>query len=128
MHINTLSSCVFVSNTIVLLLKGLHRHAFLFSFLFLTSVMFHELKTLQFFYLDQIAIFLVTLNGAWLMYKNYRVSPALIVAVTTFLATIYFYYYGQLNRSYCYDPDCGSEWHAFLHVVSSVGHHAIAAL
>ena len=128
LHVHTISSCVFISNALVLLLRGLHRHAFLFSFLFFTSVLFHELKTVELYVLDQFACYLVVLNGAWLTYKRFRVSPALFVSVTTFLATLYIYHYGKLTGGYCFDPQCGLEWHAFLHVVSSVGHHGIAFL
>lgn len=128
LNLHTYSSSVFLSNVGVLMLRGMMRHAFLFSFLFFTSVLFHELKTVELYWLDQFACYLVVLNGAWLVYKKFRVSPALFVAVTTFLATAYFYHYGKITGGYCFDPECGLEWHAFLHVVSSVGHHAIAFL
>jgi hypothetical protein len=129
LQLNTQSACVFISNALVLLASGMYRDALLFSFLFFTSVVTHEEPTFyEMHVLDQGAIYLVVLNGAWMVYKRFRVCPALIVAVSTFIATLYLYHYGKLTGGYCYDPHCGLEWHAFLHVVSSVGHHAIAAL
>jgi len=128
LKLNTISSCVFISNVIVLLIRGFNRHAFLFSFLFFTSVIMHEVPSFQIHVLDQLAILLVALNGAWLVYKNFRVSPALFVAVSTFLGSFYLYEYGRITGGYCFDPQCWMEWHAFFHVVCSVGHHALAAL
>ena len=128
LRLNTISASVFVSNVLILLLRGLHRHAFLFSLLFLTSVIVHEIPSFEIYVLDQIAFHLVALNGAWLFYKRFRFSPAMIVALTTFLGTVYLYHYGKTYNVYCFDPECGLEWHSFMHVVFSLGHHAIAIL
>ena len=126
LQLNTISSCIFVTNVVVLFMRGLNRHGFLFSLLFFTSVLEHELRLTWTHALDQIVLYAVFLNGGWLVYKRFRLNVCFFLAFSTCLLTIYLYHYGKLTDGYCFDLECGFEWHAFLHVVSSVGHHAIA--
>jgi hypothetical protein len=50
--------------------------------------------------------------------------------VVTFLLTVFFFYYGYLTTSYCYDQDevIGNCYHSLVHVIGAFGHQMIMLL
>ena len=80
--------------------------------------------------LDKLSIGGVVLYGGYLFltkWDSISTKMALIIIVT-FLSTIYLYYYGYTNQSYCFDKnqERGMLFHSGMHVISSIGHHLIA--
>jgi hypothetical protein len=80
--------------------------------------------------LDKLSIGGVVLYGGYLFltkWDSISTTMALIIIVT-FLSTIYLYYYGYTNQSYCFDKnqERGMLFHSGMHVISSIGHHLIA--
>jgi hypothetical protein len=83
--------------------------------------------------LDKVAIFAVVLYGGTLFLNKALSSEkayALPFIIATFVGTGYLYYYGYLHNEFCFDedPDVNESTHAFLHFISSMGHHLIGLL
>jgi len=81
--------------------------------------------------IDKIAIFSVVFYGGRMLYTKQsdpESNPIVgAIIVLTFLFCIGVYYYGYICNKYCFDPDpnIGNEYHALLHIISSIGHHMI---
>lgn len=120
-----LSSCFFLSNVIGNLYLKNYLYAFLFYFLTLTSIYHHRLQTPFTKQIDRLAIALVVLYGGYrfLMNKNRN-----FLVVAFFLSTIVLYNYGKVTNQFCFHPNTNisNNWHACMHLFSSVGHHLIA--
>lgn len=124
------SSFIFLTNVVVFLFLGYTFYAFLFLCLWLTSVLHHSNPSTTTYMLDKLSIGGVVLYGGYLFltkWDSISTKMALIIIVT-FLSTIYLYYYGYTNQSYCFDKnqERGMLFHSGMHVISSIGHHLIA--
>ena len=124
------SSFIFLTNVIVFFFLGYTFYAFLFLCLWLTSVLHHSNPSTTTYMLDKLSIGGVVLYGGYLFltkWDSISTKMALIIIVT-FLSTIYLYYYGYTNQSYCFDKnqERGMLFHSGMHVISSIGHHLIA--
>ena len=124
------SSFIFLTNVIVFFFLGYTFYAFLFLCLWLTSVLHHSNPSTTTYMLDKLSIGGVVLYGGYLFltkWNSISTKMALIIIVT-FLSTIYLYYYGYTNQSYCFDKnqERGMLFHSGMHVISSIGHHLIA--
>lgn len=124
------SSFIFLTNVVVFFFLGYTFYAFLFLCLWLTSVLHHSNPSTTTYMLDKLSIGGVVLYGGYLFltkWDSISTKMALIIIVT-FLSTIYLYYYGYTNQSYCFDKnqERGMLFHSGMHVISSIGHHLIA--
>ena len=124
------SSFIFLTNVVVFLFLGYTFYAFLFLCLWLTSLLYHSNPSTTNYILDKLSIGGVVLYGGYLFltkWDSISTKMALIIIVT-FLSTIYLYYYGYTNQSYCFDKnqERGMLFHSGMHVISSIGHHLIA--
>ena len=124
------SSFIFLTNVIVFFILGYTFYAFLFLCLLLTSILHHSNPSTTTYMLDKLSIGGVVLYGGYLFltkWDSISTKMALIIIVT-FLSTIYLYYYGYTNQSYCFDKnqERGMLFHSGMHVISSIGHHLIA--
>jgi len=128
--LNVASSSIFITNAAAGFLKKNILYAALFVMLTLTSWYVHGVGQNKIMVIaDKIAILAVVLYGAYQLYlKNNYASFYFIVAFITFSISGYMFYYGQCSSSFCFHPQFGNEYHALLHVASSIGHHAIMAL
>jgi hypothetical protein len=80
--------------------------------------------------IDKVAILMVVLYGGYLFYTkclrpiDYKQIIYMISIVSTFLITIYLYYFGYLQNQYCFckDKQIANMYHSFLHLISSLGH------
>ena len=101
--------------------------------LFTTSIIcriYHNIYTVL---IDKVAIFFIVLYGFFMFWNKAFLSKKLYTLpfiVATFIGTIYLYYYGYLHNEFCFDkdPDVNESTHAFLHFISSMGHHLIGLL
>jgi len=96
--------------------------------------------------LDKIAIATIVVYGGYLFIKKlvtknftfqyediskqWKMYLSAFIIPITFLTTCVLYVYGYYTNSYCFHEDCeyANEYHAFLHAISSIGHHLIILL
>jgi hypothetical protein len=129
------SSMVFLTNAVVAFWHKYYLYSFFFLCLTITSYWHHSHHTYYSNAFDKIAVFSIVFYGGYLFYeKTVLVKESNIILsaiiVTTFLATIYFYYGGLYLNNYCFHEDKAiSEWfHSLMHILSSIGHHFIIIL
>jgi len=131
------SSFVFIINLLVAYYYEYYFYSTIFALLFTTSIIYHSTYTIYTNILDKIAICLIVFYGGWLFYdkmitrcNSYITNSIIIFIVTTFLLTIYLYFYGYLYSNYCFCEDniIANYYHSFLHVLSSLGHICIIIL
>ena len=127
------SSFLFLSNVIHFLITGYYEYAELFMALFVTSIVYRLYHNIYTMILDKLAIFAVILYGGFLFWNkafSTEKGYALSFIIGTFVGTAYLYYYGYCNNEFCFDKDSDVNQisHAFLHFLSSMGHHLIALL
>jgi len=101
--------------------------------LFITSIIYRLYYNIYTIILDKVAIFAVVLYGGVLFWNKTLSSDkfyALPFIIATFVGTGYLYLYGYLHNEFCFDedPDVNESTHAFLHFISSMGHHLIGLL
>jgi len=127
--LNALSSSVFLSNAAAATFYKDFVYAALFFALTITSIMFHmHDKNRVLYAIDQVVVVSLVIYGGYRLYTKGRITPLFWVAVATFLATVVFFVYGKHASQFCYHPQHGNEFHSVLHLISSVGHHAILFL
>jgi len=130
------SSIVFITNSILALYYNYLVYSLLFFILVITSLIVHSNNNIYALVIDKIAIFAIAFYGGYLFFekcKHITTTSQIILAIITvytFLATIYLYYYGYMNNTYCYHEDkcIGNLYHSLLHVIASVGHNIIVIL
>jgi hypothetical protein len=126
------SSFIFITNVITAFIKKYFLYSFLFCFLIMTSVIFHSNNNIYTFVIDKIAVISIVLYGSYILYKKIssKNRSTIFLIITTFLLTIFLYYYGYCTNNYCYNPDkfIGDIYHTLLHIISSIGHHFIIFL
>ena len=131
------SSFIFIINLILAYYYEYYFYSSIFALLFTTSLIYHSTYNIYTNILDKIPICLVVFYGGWLFYNKmitgcncYINNLVIIIIITTFLLTIYLYFYGYLNNNYCFCTDniIANYYHSFLHVLSSLGHICIIIL
>ena len=133
MNINVYSSFLFLTNCLLAIYLGYYIYGSIFFILFLTSIYFHSQKTLLTNIIDKIAIFLVVIYGAWLLYVKYQNINTffqynmLFISIATFISVLVLFTYGYYTNKYCFECDekIGEYYHFILHCLSSIGHHCI---
>jgi hypothetical protein len=130
------SSIVFITNSLIALYYNYLVYSLLFFILVITSLIVHSNINIYALVIDKIAIFAIAFYGGYLFFekcKHITSTSQIILAIITlytFLATIYLYYYGYMNNTYCYHEDrcIGNLYHSLLHLIASVGHIIIVIL
>ena len=116
------TSLLFITNGLHALLKKRFLYSLLLFFLTLTSVLFYSFPSIYTKIFDKVAILLVVCYGAYLFYFKQPFQQ--FVIFITFLITIIFYIFGYFTNDFCYGPQ-GDYFHAYLHAISSLGHHLL---
>ena len=126
------SSLFFLTNALVAFLKEYYLYALFFLVLTITSLIFHTNNNIYTNLIDKIAILLVVIYGAYLLFQKMCAKHALtcFIIILTFLLAVYLYIYGYTNKTYCFSEDSyvSSAYHSILHLISSLGHHLIIIL
>ena len=130
------SSIIFITNSVLALYYNYLVYSILFFILLITSLIVHSNNNIYALVIDKITIFAIAFYGGYLFFekcKHINSTSQIILAIITvytFLATIYLYYYGYINNTYCYHPDkdIGNLYHSLLHAIASVGHNIIVIL
>jgi hypothetical protein len=139
-------SCCFYSSFVFLMnsgLAGIHKYYLysgLFFTLFATSLIVHSNTNNYTLLIDKIAIFAIVFYGGGLFalkcrtknpcFCNLCITMMTMITISTFLLTIYLYYYGFLHKKYCYHPDntIANLYHSLLHLISFIGHSLIITM
>lgn len=124
------SSFIFLVNSIVAFYFGYMFYSIIFFILVITSLIFHSTCNIYSMIIDKIAILMVVFYGGYLFYTkclrpiDFKQMLYMIAIISTFLTTVYFYYFGFLNKKYCFceDKQIANLYHSFLHGVSCIGH------
>jgi hypothetical protein len=124
-----LTSFVFLTNAIVAFLTQNMVYAFLMILLTISSIIFRVFRSEEIVFIDQLFVVFIVLYGSYIFsIKAAKMNPIVIwFILTTFFLTFYLYCYGYSMKKFCYDTDeeVGKVYHAILHLISSLGHHAI---
>lgn len=122
-----LTGLLFATNAVHAAARKAWIYAAALAALAITSYLWHARTTDSqlLFWLDQLALWCVVLLGAYYwqrMTGNDRWIPAILV-----IAVISMGYGGALTESFVYDSDesINRPAHGIVHVLSSIGHHAI---
>jgi hypothetical protein len=75
------------------------------------------------FWLDQLALIGVFLVGAYYT-AQIPLFQQTAAALSVVLVLIY-YHYGRITQQFCWDPQFGQLYHISMHMIGSLGHHAI---
>jgi len=132
------SSFIFITNAVIAFYYKYYKYGFLFSFLFITSIIVHSNNDINSYamILDKINILIIIIYGGYVFYKkSLFIENAVqylfsIIIISCFLLTIYLYCYGYFFKSYCFynDIDLANYYQSVLHYISSFGHHLIVLL
>ena len=127
------SSFIFITNAVVSLYYKEYAYSASFFALFMTFILYRTITNTFTNILDKIAIATVVFLGGNLFLSKFSPESNLfeqITIISTFVTTIYLYYYGYCYAKYCYDNDpvIAQKYHAFLHIFASFGHHLILLL
>jgi len=136
-------SCCFYSSFLFLMNSGLacihkyYLYSSLFMVLFASSILFHYNTNIYTMLIDKISIFFIVIYGGYVFIQkciiydhNFPKFIIILFIVSTFLITIYLYYYGFLHKKYCYhlDTTIANLYHSFLHLISFIGHSLIITM
>jgi len=124
------SSFIFLVNSIVAFYFGYLFYSIIFFILVITSLIVHSNNNIYTNIIDKIPIFMVVFYGGYLFYTkclrpiDTKQIVYIISIISTFLITIYLYYFGYLNAKYCFceDKQISNNYHSYMHFVSSFGH------
>lgn len=133
MSLTLSTSFLYLTNVIHFFIIGYYEYAQLFLVLFITSILIRMYDNIYTLILDKVAIFAIIIYGGFLFWNKALSSEKLYTLpfiIGTFVGTGYLYYYGYCNNEFCFDkdPDVNQISHAFLHFISSMGHHLIGVL
>jgi hypothetical protein len=127
------SSFIFITNAITAYYKNDIPYCLLFASLTATSLTVHTNDNVYTNTLDKIVIGCVVLYGAYRLIN--KISPethlfTIILIVLTFLSNVILYLYGYYSNQFCFHPQkyIADQYHYYLHVLGSIGHHLIMQL
>ena len=136
-HYPYYSSFVFILNILVAYYNEYYTYATLFFILLVTSIVHQSHYNTTTCIVDKMAVYIVIIYGGYLFYdkcmngfsttKEYILS---CVIAFTFLLTGVLYYYGKMNKCFCFyqEESISARYHALMHIISSIGHICIAIL
>jgi hypothetical protein len=124
-----LSSFVLGTNALHAFLKHYTAYGISFTALTITSILYHtsakdeSLYVSILFWLDQCVIYTIFVIG---LYYTFQIPPLqLIAAIISISLCALYYKYGCITNQFCWDPQFGTLYHNALHIIGSLGHHAI---
>lgn len=89
--------------------------------LVVTSFIYHMTKDVNYFWVDQVAVYLYVVAAVYeSFFKRKMLHQIIVAAVSVYAITIY--HYGYLNQCYIWDSDCSlsSAHHAGMHIISAL--------
>jgi hypothetical protein len=125
------SSLIFLSNGVTSYIVSEYVYSFLFICLTTTSVLVHRKDEPTINLLDKIMIYCVFLKGTQLFIQNIHQSFVLnILIIGIFGFCVVSYHIGFIYKFGCFDIDIDNSqrWHIMMHILGSIGHHAIVVI
>jgi len=121
------SSLVFTTNILSSYVTGEYLYSLLFGYLTISSLVVHSYSCFWSSIIDRIFVFSVVLYAGYKIYiKPYEANDWLLsITGSTFLYAIFVYYYGYYMNNYCFCPKYGRMYHVSVHILCSIGHHAV---
>ena len=130
-----LTSLVYLTNAFTCVIYNKKYYSTLFCVLVVTSILFHSNPNLITNIIDKIPICGIIGYGGYTYVQAIQspympnTLPDMYVTfpAITFIIVLYLFGYGYITAQYCYDEDVGiaNRSHAYLHFLSSIGHHCI---
>jgi hypothetical protein len=124
-----ITSLVLATNAIHALLKNYMAYGMAFLALTITSLVIHTGSKSDTFYdqsifwIDQIAVYTVAFVGFYYFLQVSLLQK--ICAIISIILVIFYYGYGYMTTQFIWDPQCSILYHASMHIIGSLGHHAI---
>jgi hypothetical protein len=126
------SSLVLSTNMWTAYLTGQYLYSILFASLTISSLIVHSHPHIISNLYDKLWISCIVLYGGYKMWNKRKICNRwmLLFCVLTFLFCVWVYVYGFITSQYCFCDDVkkGNLWHAFMHIIVSLGHHSIIFL
>lgn len=127
------SSFIFITNAITAYYKNDIPYCILFSSLTATSLTVHTNDNVYTNLIDKIVIGSIFLYGAYRLTSKIKLETqlfTLFLIVLTFLSNILLYPYGYYSNQFCFHPQkyIADQYHYYLHLLGSIGHHLIIHL
>ena len=127
------SSFIFITNAITAYYKNDIPYCLLFASLTATSLTVHTYDNIYTNTIDKIVISCIFLYGAYRLIN--KITPetqifTIFLIVLTFLSNVILYPYGYYSNQFCFHPQkyIADQYHYYLHVLGSIGHHLIIQL
>jgi hypothetical protein len=129
------SSLLFLTNFAHSRSRCYNNYSTWFYLLTVTSLLMHGFfpGNIYMNLIDKIpTVGIVVTGGYYALEKTQRLSVLNKVVyssliISSFISTVYLFYYGYYTNSFCYDEDINiaKNYHALLHLISCAGHHVI---
>ncbi len=130
-HINVFTSMFMVSNVAHLYFKRDFVYFISFLLLLCSSLVHHGTGNEYLGIIDKLFVYNVVFQGGMRLFKNYKNNLLLsFITVITFIGVCALYIIGYFRRDFCFHKDkiLGNKYHGLVHLMGSLGHHAIAKL
>uniref|UniRef100_A0A6C0B801 Uncharacterized protein n=1 Tax=viral metagenome TaxID=1070528 RepID=A0A6C0B801_9ZZZZ len=131
----TYTALLFITNFINARFNGYYYYSTWFYLLIITSILFHGFypKSIVMNLIDKIPILGIVATGSYIFYTKTNVVsyPKKITfglfIIGSFVYVLLIFFYGFLTEQFCFNPDqkIANTYHAMIHLVSSISHHAI---
>jgi len=123
---NVFSSLCFFTNFVHLINKN-NYYCFSFLLLLISSIFYHQTKDEFILIFDKLFTYNIIITGAIFLYMRNKIDIYLILTLILFLFNVYLYIGGYYFSSCSFDKDLdiAENYHAFLHLTASIGHHII---
>ena len=138
------SSFFFLMNSVTALLHEYYVYSSLFFILTVTSIVVHTHDNLYTNLIDKVAVSTIVVYGGYMLHSKLHgiesmqtcdeiqsgLGVGIVIVFIAFLFCVYVYVYGFLTDNYCFchDKCVAHRFHFLMHVMSSIGHHAIIFL
>jgi hypothetical protein len=122
---------VYLTNAGTCVLFGQYIYSYAFVLLVFTSLLFHSNPIQVYNVIDKMSILTIIYLGSNKYIDILRTQTLIenpvgyLFPPITFCCSVYFFGYGWLTNQYCYDTVYGNRYHAYLHLLSSIGHHCL---
>lgn len=130
-----LTSLVYLSNAFTCGIYQKKYYSALFCVLVMTSILFHSNPNIVTNVIDKIPICGIVSYGGYTYIHAVQTIPTqysistiyYVLPPIAFIYVLYLFGYGYLTKQHCFDDDdtIANRSHAYLHLISSIGHHCI---
>ena len=128
--VNGLSSCLFFTNLVAVMLKKEKIQTILCILLLTTSFLFHcSDRNNILMRIDEMVVgaaIAYVIHGALKkkVWVERNLVSTLVCIISASIGTLLFFY-GYSTESFCYHPEFGNYYHALMHGFGSLSHHCI---